>query len=106
MSNESECTLKPGTELSSDGELIGRDPRHMTRQELAALGHSKSSMIKIIRLKCLDCAHTESEVRKCIATQCILWPYRMRRNPFSDRTASPASMEALRRYRDGQQDDE
>lgn len=47
---------------------------------------------KAIRLKCLDCcAYQQAEVRKCPATSCPLWRFRMGReikdeeNPsFSD----------------------
>lgn len=68
--------------------------------ELNALGHQKTSLIKIIRLKCLDCARTEDKVRKCTAmTTCVLWPYRMRKNPFSERVASEKTKEALANWR-------
>lgn len=36
------------------------------------------SRSKAIRLKCLDCCAGQSaEVRKCTATHCSLWRYRM-----------------------------
>lgn len=92
--------LAPGLEVGPTGEIHGRDSRKMTVAELNALGHEKSPLLKIIRAKCLDCAHSESEVRKCTGiTTCALWPYRMRTNPFSERTASPAAAEALANWR-------
>lgn len=37
----------------------------------------------VMRLKCLDCmCFQEDEVRKCPAKDCILWKYRMGKNPF------------------------
>ena len=36
------------------------------------------SRSKAIRLKCLDCCCGQSaEVRRCPATECVLWRYRM-----------------------------
>ena len=37
--------------------------------------------LKAIRAKCLDCAYIPSEVRKCVQTDCPLWPLRMGRVP-------------------------
>lgn len=49
-------------------------------------GHSKKSMLKVIREKCLDCCvQQHSEVRLCHITTCPLWPYRMGKNPFHRR---------------------
>ncbi len=65
------------------GEQIGRDPREMEISDLQALGHDKQPLLKAIREKCLDCCvYQPSEVRKCTAFDCALWPYRMRSNPF------------------------
>lgn len=64
---------------SSDrGELIGRDPREMTRDELDAAGIERVVGLKAIRAKCIDCSGgSQSEVRKCTVTYCPLWPLRM-----------------------------
>lgn len=35
---DSALTIKPGHELGTDGELVGRDPRKMTMDELGELG--------------------------------------------------------------------
>ena len=38
----------------------------------------RTSRSKAIRLKCLDCCCGQSaEVRRCLATECALWRYRM-----------------------------
>lgn len=65
------------------GHAVGKNPRDMSETELAALGHTKTRITRVIRLKCLDCCgNMPSEVRRCISTSCALWPYRMGRNPF------------------------
>ena len=67
------------------GEKIGKLPRSVSKSDLEALGHPKSP-IKAIRAKCLDCVGDQpSEVRKCTACGCPLWPFRMGRNPFHGR---------------------
>jgi hypothetical protein len=74
--------LAVGLEIEN-GEVIGRNPRSMTEEELNSLGHENTPLLKIIRAKCLDCSHSTQEVRKCTcAKTCPLWPYRMRKNPF------------------------
>jgi hypothetical protein len=79
-----------------NGERIGRDPRQMEVADLNALGHQKMPLSKAIREKCIDCCcGQEAEVRKCTAFKCALWPYRMRRNPFSEREGNPAGIAAL-----------
>ena len=96
--------MRPGIEIR-DGEEIGRDPRAMEAAELKALGHEGGPLLKIIREKCLDCCvYQPSEVRKCTAVGCALWPYRMRSNPFSERTANPAAIEALVKWREAQKE--
>lgn len=88
--------VRPGLEIVS-GETIGRDPRRMSAAELAELGHSSNSLIAAIREKCLDCCAGQSaEVRKCVATACSLWPFRMGSNPLARRTVSDEQREAMR----------
>ena len=66
-----------------DGEhLIGRDPRQMNRAELEAMGHAPMSPVEAIRAKCLDCAGSSDEVRKCVAMTCPSWPFRIGKNPW------------------------
>jgi hypothetical protein len=73
----------------AEGARIGRDPRRMTVEEIHAAGHERMPLLKAIRTKCVDCCcGSESEVRKCTAVDCALWPYRMRHNPFHTRTSS------------------
>lgn len=44
---------------------------------------SNQNPVKAIRLKCLDCcAGQRTEVEKCTARQCALFPFRLGKNPF------------------------
>jgi hypothetical protein len=66
----------------------------MSRPELAAVypptasaareaGHKPQSPLKAIRAKCLDCScYQPSEVRRCEAVKCPLWPFRAGRHPW------------------------
>ena len=86
---------KPGLEIVA-GQLAGRDPRKMTEAEFAELGHQRMSPMDVIRAKCLDCsAGSAQEVRLCVSTGCVCWPYRMGRNPFRA-PVSDAQREARR----------
>lgn len=67
------------------GEKVGSNPTSISKRELQALGHPESP-IKAIRAKCLDCCGGQvAEARKCTATGCPLWPFRMGKNPFHAR---------------------
>lgn len=86
-----------GLVAGPDGELVGRDPRQMTQDELKAQGHAPTALLAIVRARCLDCCgHQPGEVRKCVATSCPLWPYRMGTNPFRP-PPSEAQRDACRR---------
>lgn len=77
-----------------DGRLIGKNPLSTEVNLIRAAGHENIPLGKIIRKNCLSCCgFQQSEVRKCAATDCALWPYRMGKNPFlSDkRKALPSS---------------
>lgn len=83
--------MKSGLELR-DGEEIGRDPREMTQEEIQACGHEPMPVLAAIRARCLDCCGGQpSEVRKCTAVACALWPFRQNKNPW--RTAREVSDE-------------
>ena len=93
---------KIGLELQN-GHDIGRDPRRMTGDELAALGHQRMSPLKALRLRCVDCsAGSDAEVRRCTFVHCPAWPFRMGTNPWrapaseARRTQSRANMVARR----------
>ena len=57
------------------GQLIGRDPRRVPPADWQ--GRPFLSGLNAIRAKCLDCAFDPKEVRKCVQTDCPLWPLRM-----------------------------
>lgn len=79
------------------GKNIGADTRGLSAPELKAAGHKPDPLLKIIRAKCIDCSGYElGEVRKCTATACELWPYRMGTNPFAKRQLSDEQKAAAR----------
>ena len=67
---------------SDEGELVGKHPGDVSPQILSQKFRAQNPL-KAIREKCLDCCcGNAAEVRKCIAVDCPLWPFRMRTNPF------------------------
>jgi hypothetical protein len=67
-----------------DGSTEGRDPKSVSREALHAAGHQKQPKLDLIRAKCIDCcAGDKSEIVKCTAIGCALWPYRMGEDPFA-----------------------
>ena len=70
------------------------------REDVAALKLGRTSRGKAIRAKCLDCCGgSPGEVAQCHITGCPLWPFRFGKDPFSERVASQASIDALARSR-------
>jgi hypothetical protein len=86
MPNDNYLETSP---YASDGaQRIGRHPREVPVATLKQLG-GPTSPGKAIRAKCLDCSGgAESEVRKCVAIGCALWPFRMGYNPFHANAAA------------------
>jgi hypothetical protein len=76
---------------ADDGELIGKDPSDVPSQILS-LNFRAQNPMKAIREKCLECCcRNAAEVRKCVAVDCTLWPYRLSSNPFrKKRELAPA----------------
>jgi hypothetical protein len=67
---------------ADEGELIGKHPSDVPFQILS-LNFRAQNPSKAIREKCLDCCcGNPAEVRKCVAVDCPLWPFRMGANPF------------------------
>jgi hypothetical protein len=65
-----------------DGSTEGKHPRDADVDVMREI-HEPAPLLRVIRAKCLDCSGgMESEVRKCTAIGCALWPYRMASNPF------------------------
>jgi hypothetical protein len=84
---------------SDGGELIGRDPNDITREEWKALRPVRMVGLRAMRAKCLDCAHTPGEVRRCVMLDCALWPFRMGSVPRGCRASAGAGAGAGRRCR-------
>jgi hypothetical protein len=74
--------LEPSREKIDEGELVGKDPRKLSPQNLALLLGAKSPL-KAIRERCLDCCvFSPAEVRKCVLVDCPSWPFRLGTNPY------------------------
>lgn len=81
--------VRAGLLETEGGWPAGRDPKTLTRAELAAAGYVPMSPLKALRARCLDCcAGSAHEVRLCTAAACPLWPFRMGSNPWR---AQPSS---------------
>lgn len=80
--------LEPSTVEADGGELVGRDPRHLTPADFAEAGVELMPTMKAVRAKCIDCSGgNAAEARKCTAVRCPLWPMRMGRFPAKLRAA-------------------
>ncbi|MBL4802234.1 MAG: hypothetical protein JKY45_10095 [Emcibacter sp.] len=76
-------TRGESTNVETPHKNTGKNPNEIFIKELAALGHYKKPLLKVIRENCLDCCcHQSLEVRLCTSEDCSLWPYRMGTNPF------------------------
>ena len=75
MPNPNENPLLEVSPYESDGgELIGRDPRKMAADEFPVA--MRRTRQEAIRANCLECAGAQEEVRKCVASNCPMWPFR------------------------------
>lgn len=87
--------LTPSPYETEKGELVGRDPRTIPPGDLLAFGYVNSPM-KAIRAKCVDCSGgNQAEARKCTATGCTLWPFRMGKNPMRGYSADEDAAEEV-----------
>lgn len=71
-------------------------PKNPHRKQMT----TKAALLKTIRAKCLDCScYQPTEVTKCAAQACVLWPFRLGRDPSPSRRGfgknPPASREVL-----------
>lgn len=69
--------LEPSPFTADAGELIGRDPMAIPASDWEAAKVPLLVGLKAVRAKCLDCAHSETEVRKCVSVTCPLWHLRL-----------------------------
>jgi hypothetical protein len=86
---------------TDEGEMIGKHPGNVP-SDFLSLKFRAQNPLKAIREKCLDCCcGNASEVRKCVAVDCALWPFRMGTNPFrKKRKLSPQQKrEVTERFR-------
>src|SRR6476620_10621557 len=74
--------LKISADKCDAGELVGQSPDDVP-SELSSLNFSAKNPLRAIRAKCIDCCcGNAAEVRKCVATDCALWPLRLGSNTF------------------------
>ena len=78
-----------------DGSTERKHPRDADVDVMREI-HEPAPLLRVIRAKRIDCSGgSESEVRKCTAIGCALWPYRMASNPFRvSRELTPEQREA------------
>ena len=82
--------VNPLLEISRDKadarELVGQRPEQVD-SKILSLKFRAQNPLKALRQKCLDCCvGNAAEVRKCVATDCALWPFRLGINPFRKRS--------------------
>ena len=83
ISDKASDDPKPLVFETPTGETEGISPFEVPLSQLESLGHSPKPM-EAIRTKCVDCSGgSVSEVRRCVAYRCPLWPYRMGRSPWA-----------------------
>ena len=80
--SEQNPLLEISASKNNNSELVGRIPAKVPL-EFLSLTFSAQNPVKAIRARCFDCCCGDaSEVRKCVATECPSWPFRMGTNPF------------------------
>jgi hypothetical protein len=83
----------PGIHIVTAPVNTNTDQSSDTSTGASARAQPAPSPFKVIRAKCIDCCSGQvGEVRKCVATTCALWPYRMGENPFTNRKGNPATL--------------
>ncbi|UOF77494.1 hypothetical protein [Caudoviricetes sp.] len=92
----------------------GIHPSKLTADDFREMGHEPIGLRKVIKKACMDCCvGSYSEVVKCVATTCALYPYRTGKNPFApkreyteeERNALREKMRNLRPWEQRQQID-
>ena len=64
---------------------------------------AKLTPLKAIRIKCLDCScGSVKEVRECPVKDCVLYLYRMGRDPNRAGTGGKGNVDALRKWHESQ----
>ena len=75
---------------SAHGCTEGKSPNDVPRYILEGR-FPNQNYHRAIRAKCVDCGN-QAEVARCTAVGCALWPFRMGKNPFSNRKGNPAAL--------------
>lgn len=83
MAQKDNPLLEPSPYEEDRGAYIGKNPKQAAPEFLMEHGACSLPAIQAIRQKCLDCCgFSPGEVRKCVATTCPLWAFRMGTDPF------------------------
>ena len=62
----------------AQGYLIAKNPSKIGRKQLLEAGLEEQTPNQAIRSYCLNCCkESPGEVRKCVSTECKLYPFRM-----------------------------
>lgn len=77
----------------------GRDPRDLTAEQLAGLGHQPCSPLEALRATCLAHLGTAPRVRACTATACPAWPFRLGKHPYRKKIESSTEQKLERAAR-------
>lgn len=75
-------------DIQSEVEAACRENREIVLPAagLETLGHRRENPIQVMRRFCRDCTGQQlAEVRRCTSVGCALWPFRMGKNPFTNR---------------------
>ena len=75
-------------DVQAEVEAANREnrPIELPASSLEKLGHGPRNPVKVMRSFCMDCmGDNRAEVRRCTSVGCALWPYRLGRNPFTNR---------------------
>lgn len=74
-----------GQEMEQAMESIESEIMHRTNT--VNIEGRRLPLLRVIRLKCLDCCCGQiNEVRLCTVTSCVLWPFRMAKDPYRKRS--------------------
>ena len=68
------------------GAPRGRDPRELTADQLAKLGHAPISPLQALRRTCIAHLGTAPRVRACTASLCPAWPFRLGKHPYKKKS--------------------
>ncbi len=95
--------LNPSTVTGADLRslvLRSHTPGDIEDRVRARIIQGNSTVLSAVRAKCHDCCVWQpTEVTRCVAVTCPLWPFRMGKNPFREKRTMSEEEKAERRER-------